>query len=162
MLILRCQVFRGSFKIRQIIRTFFIGAFMNPKVLTLFFGVKSMSIIRAFKNYWSLHQFTSAKRLTTDFKQILPFATIIIVDIMVWCTTTRTKDILWNSSTVATLYRFCFLSVTILVIGKKKLVILLFKFRDNRKLIDLKLLVLRAFRIIKSPLFKGNILSDKY
>ena len=98
-----------------------------------------------------------------DFTENLTFfLTIIPHEIVNWSITSRTGTMLWNVAFHATKNRFdCFVVALLIVVDELFPVPFLFK-RDNfGKLINFKFLILRRMGIVKSPLLKRNISTDK-
>ena len=78
-----------------------------------------------------------------------------------WGSTQRADDIFRNGFTITTLNWFYRFSVFSLVVFQKKLPVLFDKGFDNRKLINLKFLILWRMRVIKSPLFERDMSANK-
>ena len=96
-----------------------------------------------------------------DLALVLPFAAVIIVNIFVRRTAKRADDSFGNGSAVTTIDRFYDLVVALVVVFDKESVILFYGFKDNGKLVYLKLLILRRTRVVKDFLLKGNIFANK-
>ena len=134
---------------------------MNTEEFTVFFSSKSFATVRAYQSKGSCNFFTGNESLTTDFALILTVTTIVIVDVMMGSTAKRAYSFFGNRLTITTLnllYRF---TVFPLIVFEKELPILFDESFYDRKLVNLKFLVLWRVRIIKSPLFERNISADK-
>ena len=105
--------------------------------------------------------FAGGEGLTTDFTLVLTVTTVIVVDVVMWGSTQRADDIFRNGFTITTLNWFYRFSVFPLVVFQKKLPVLFDKGFDNRKLINLKFLILWRMRVIKSPLFERDMSANK-
>ncbi|OPJ59223.1 hypothetical protein CLORY_33790 [Clostridium oryzae] len=134
---------------------------MNTKMLTILLRIKSMTTIRANKNNGLCNMIRLLKSLTTNFALVLPFRTVVIVNVLVRGTTFRTNDTFRNRFTVTTINRLNKLIVFVFIVSQKELIIYLLKAKNLRQLVNLKLLVLWTIRILKSPLFKRNMFSNK-
>ena len=96
-----------------------------------------------------------------DLALVLPFAAVIVVNVLVWRITKRADDVFGNSSAVTTIDGFNDLFVALAVVFDKESVILLYGFKDNWKLVDLKLLILRRTRVVKDLLLKRDVSANK-
>ena len=79
---------------------------MYAEKLTVFLCNQGIAAMRAGKSDGSCNNFTGTECLTTDFTLVLPIASIVVVDVMVWSTTERTDGVLRNSFTIFTLNSF--------------------------------------------------------
>ena len=149
------------FKIMEIVRTFWIDAFMYAEELTVFFGDEGVSAVRTGKAKRCCNDFTGAEGLTTDFTLVLTVTSIIVVYVVMWSPTQRADGIFRNGFTITALNWFYRLTVFPLIVFKKKQPVLFDKGFDDRKLIDLKFLILWGMGIIKAPLLKRDISADK-
>ena len=145
------------FKIVEIVRTFWVNAFMYAEELTVFFWNEGISTVRTGKAERCCDDFAGGEGLTTDFTLVLTVTTVIVVDVVMWGATQRTDDILRNGFTIAALNWFYRFTVFPLVVFQKKLPILF----DNRKLINFKFWILGRMRVIKSPLFERYMSANK-
>ncbi len=78
----------------EIIRAFVVDTFMDDKEFSVFLWNKRMPTVRAFELKDLGNLFTGNEGLTTDFALILAVSTIVIVNIMMRGTTTRTSGII--------------------------------------------------------------------
>ncbi len=74
------------FKIVEIVRTFWIDAFMYAEELAVFFWNEGITTVRTGKAKRCCNDFTGAEGLTTDFTLVLSVAAIIIVNVVVGST----------------------------------------------------------------------------
>ena len=148
-------------QIVEIIRTFRIHAFMDPKKFTVFLSHEGIAAVRTGETKWSGNIFAGREGLSTDLTLKLTIAAIVIVNVMMRRTTKRAYSVFWNGFTVTALNRFYRFTILPLIVFKKELPVLFDKGLDDRKLVNLKFLILGRVRIIKSPLFKRNISADK-
>ena len=149
------------FKIMEIVRTFGIDTFVYTEKLTVFLGNQGIAAMRAGKSDGSCNNFTGTECLTTDFTLVLPIASIVVVDVMVWSTTQRADGILRNRFTVTTLNRVDRFAILPLIVFEKELPVLFDKGLDDRKFINLEFLVLGRMGIIESPLSERDISANK-
>ena len=145
------------FKIVEIVRTFWIDAFMYAEELTIFFGNECISAVRTGKAKRCCNDFTGAEGLSTDFALILTVATIIVVNVVMRSSTQRADGIFRNGFTIAALNRFKWFAILSLIVFGKKLPVLFDKGFDDRKFINLEFLILGRMGIIGSPLFERNV-----
>ena len=83
-------------------------------MLALFIWLKHPTTIRASQNKWSCNINTTCKTLTTDFALVRSSATVVVIDIQMWCITTRTGSFIRSFTTVTMLDRFQLLTATVL------------------------------------------------
>lgn len=107
------------------------------------------------------NDFAGAEGLTTDFTLVLTITTIIVVNVVMWSPTQRADGIFRNGFTITALNWFDRLAILPLIVFKKELPVLPDKSFNDRKLINLKFLILWRMGVIESPLFERNISADK-
>lgn len=134
---------------------------MYAEEIAVFFLNEGISTVRTGKAKRCCNDFTGAEGLTTDFTLVLTVTAIIVIDVVMWSPTQRADGIFRNGFSITSLNWFDRLTVFPLVVFKKKLPVLLDKGFDDRKLINLKFLILWRMGIIKSPLFERNISANK-
>ena len=75
------------FKIVEIVRTFWIDAFMYAEELAVFFWNEGISAVRAGKAKRCCNDFAGAEGLSTDFTLVLTVTAIIVVNVVMWSPT---------------------------------------------------------------------------
>ena len=145
----------------KIVRAFRVYTFMNTEEFTVFFSNKSFTTVRAYQSKRSCDFFAGNESLTTNFALILTVTTIVIVDVMMGGTAKWAYSFFGNRFTVTALnflYRF---TVLPLIVFKKELPILFDKSFDNRKLVNLEILIFWRVGIVESPLFERDVSANK-
>lgn len=114
---------------------------MYTEERTVFLCNKGIATMRTCQSERCCNKFTGAKGLTTDLVLALPIATIVIIDIMMRCTTQRADGIFQKEFIIATLNRFDRFAILPLIVFEKELPVLFDKGFNDRKLINLKFLI---------------------
>lgn len=142
-------------------RAVFIDAFMDAEELAVFLGNERVSAVGAEEANGGSDLFTSHESSPADLALKLSTAAIIVVDIVVWCPADRAESIFWNRGTIAALNRFDRFLVLPEIVIEEELPVLFGKLFDDRKPINLVLLVLGTVDLVVGPLFQWNISGDK-
>ena len=102
------------------------------------------------------------RRSAADFTHKLFVRTVVLVKIVLRCMTIGTHSIIGDITNRAAFNRLNIVVVTRLDIFNKVFVIPNLTLDDYRWLINLELLILRRMRIIKNPLLKRDVFTNKF
>jgi hypothetical protein len=150
-----CRVNR--LKVLEVIGAVIIYTFVNDEELAVLLWKKSMPTVRTFKVKRLSHMLSSNEGLTADLALKLTISAVVVVKIMMWCTTYRTNGIDWNGFAVASLDSLERFSVFKLKFSQKLTPVLFLELKNNGKDVGLEFLVLWGMDLIMSPLFKRYI-----
>jgi hypothetical protein len=146
----------------QVIGALGIDAFMDDEVLAIFLRNQGMGTVRALKSMLlGKAVFLRAEGSTADFAKDLPFRAVILVEIRHRSITVRAGTFFGNITFGASFNRHNHFTVTEFVVFLKPLVFNSFVTDYFRKDICFEFLVLWRMAVVKSPLLKRNIFSDK-
>ena len=109
----------------------------------VFLSSECIATMRTCKSERCCNNITGTEGLTADFALVLTIAAIVVIDVMVRCTTQGTDGIFGNGLSIATLNRFNGFTILPLIVFEKKQVVLFDKVLDDRKFINLKFLIFR-------------------
>ena len=105
--------------------------------------------------------FAIMKCTVTNLTLILTIAAVIVIDILMWSVAKWANNSFGNIPAVTAIDRLDGIAISFTVVFDKESIILFDRFKDYGKLINLKLLILRRLRIVKSKLLKGNKSANK-
>ena len=106
--------------------------------------------------------FAWGKFCIADFAHHLSFGTIVTVKVIVWSSATRADRVLRNTTGRTAAYRFDFLVVSFFVVRNQVFVSpLLFEVSNQREFINFEFLIFGRVRIVKSPLLKRKVSTNK-
>lgn len=105
--------------------------------------------------------FAIMKCTVTNLTLILTIAAVIVIDILMWSVAKWANNSFGNIPAVTAIDRLDGFAISFTVVFDKESIILFDRFKDYGKLINLKLLILRRLRIVKSKLLKGNKSANK-
>ena len=147
----------------QVIGALWIDAFVDDEVLTAFLRNQGVGTVRTLKGMLLGEAvFLRTEWSTTDFAKDLSFRTIILVEIRHRSITARAGTFFGDITFGAPINWLNHLAVTELVVFLKPLVFNGFIANNVGKNIGFKFLVLGRMTIIKCPLPKRNIFSNKH
>ena len=156
------MLFLNLFKVMEVIRAFRINALVNNKVFAVFLVNKRMRAMRASQDDFVGELINTGLRFSAaDFAHKLIVRAIIPVKIVFWSMTIRAGGVIRNITNRAAFDRLNIIVVTPLDIFNKVFVKPNLTLNDQWRLIDFELLILRGKRVIKRPLFKRDVFTNK-
>ena len=146
----------------EVVRTFWIYAFVDNKVFAVFLMSQRVIAVRAFEGVglWKT-VFFRRECGGAYFAQDLSFWTIILVEIRLWSIATWTATVVINITFRTAADRFDFLAILPFEVRNVVFVIPFFVIDYFWELINLEFLIFGRMGIIEDPLLKGNISADK-
>ena len=150
------------FKVVEIVGAFRIDTLMDDKVLAVFLWNQSIATVRAAQFHRGESTFIRGESCITDLTEELPLGPVVFVQKGFRGITAGTGAGVWNitfrpAADWADLFAIAFFVVRDEILISPVLA----EVSDQRKLINLELLVFGGMGIIKSPLLKGNVSADK-
>ncbi len=150
------------FKIMTVIRTLRISTLMYNKVFTVFLMRKRMRTVRTAQDNFAREFISmSLKFSATNFTQNLIVRTVVLVKILFRSFTVWASTIIGNITNRTAFDRSYNITVTPFDIRNEVLVKPNFALDNDGWFINFELLILRRIRIIKPPLFKRDIFTNK-
>ena len=149
------------FEVMEIVRTFWVDAFMEDEVFAFFLGGERVPAVRADKADRGRDLLAGNESLAADLALVLPVAAVIIVDVMVRSATERTDGIFRDRPAITSLDGFHGSAILPEIVFEEELPVLFNEGFDNREFVDFEFLVLRGMGIVKSPLFERDISADE-
>ena len=147
----------------KIIRTLHVHTFMYAKDRAFFDYDQGVPTVRAFKDYRFVVLFAGNEDTRADGTLELTFAAIVVVEVFMSGTATRT-DCFDGYVTFGVLTDGDWLNeftISLVEVFNEFLVIVLFLFDDDWRLVYFEFLILRRVGVIESPLLERYIFADK-
>ena len=150
------------FEVVEIIGAFGIDTLMYDKVLAVFLGYQSIATVRTAQFHRGKSTFIRGESCITDLTEELSLGTVVFVQKGFRGITPGAGAGVWNITYRPAADWADFFAITFFVVRDEILISpVLSEVSDQRKLINLELLVFGGMRIIKSPLLQGNVSADK-
>ena len=150
------------FKIVEIVRAFRVHTLMQDKKLPVLFGDESIPAVRAAQLYRREAVILLGELRVTDLTGELSLGTVVLVKIRLGSLTTGTGTVIGDVTFGSPFDGTDLLAVTFLKVRDEFFVSpVLTEIRDQRKFINLVLLVFRGMGVIKHPLFEWDVSADK-
>ena len=135
---------------------------MKDEMFPVFLRNESVTAVRTSELQGRKTAFIRREAGVTDFAEKLPFGAIILIEERFRSITTRTTTVVRDIAGRVTADGKNLLAIAFFVVRDKIFVSpVLPVVRDQRKLINLELLVFGRMRIIKSPLLERDVSTDK-
>ena len=150
------------FKVVEIVRAFWVYALMQDKELPVFLRDKSIPAVGTAKFYGRKAVILLGELRITDFAGKLSFGAVVLVKIGFWSLATGTGTFFRDVTFGLSFDGADLLAVTLIEVRNQFLICpVLTEIRNQRKFINLVLLVFGGMRVIKRPLLERDVSADK-
>ena len=150
------------FKVVEIVRAFRVYTLMQDKKFSVLFGNESVPAVRAAQFQGRETIFLLRKPCVTDLAEDLPFGTVILVKIGLWSLAAGTGTVIGDAAFRTPVDGRDLLLVPFFKVRDEFLISpVLAEICDQRRFINLELLVIRRMGVIKRPLLKRDVSADK-
>ena len=150
------------FKVMEIVRAFWVYALMQDKELPVFLRDKSIPAVGTAKFYGRKAVILLRELRVTDFAGKLSFGAVVLVKIGFWSLATGTGTFFRDVTFGLSFDGADLLAVTFFKVRDEFFVSpVLTEIRNQRKFINLVLLVFGGMRVIKRPLLEWDVSADK-
>ena len=150
------------FKIVEIVRAFRVHTLMQDKKLPVLFGDESIPTVRAAQFHRRKAVLLQGELRVTNFAGKLSFGAVVLVKIGLWSLTTGTGTFFRDVTFGLTFDGADLLAVTLIEVRNQFLIgPVLTEIRNQRKFINLVLLVFGGMGVIKRPLLERDVSADK-
>ena len=151
------------FEVVEVVRAFRIDTFVEDEVLPLFLWDEGVAAVRAAQLHGREAAFSRGEPGVTDLAQHLPFGAVVSVEVRHGGITARAGAVLWDVAFRAAVYGADLFAIAFFVVRDKFFISpVLPEVSDQRKLVDLELLVFGGMGIIKSPLLERDVSADEH
>ena len=150
------------FKVVEIVRAFRVHTLMQDKKLPVLLGNESVPTVRTAQLYRREAVILLGKLRVADLAGELTFGSVVLVEILLWSLTTGTGTVIGDVAFGPPFDGSDLLFITFFKVRDQFLISpVLAEIRDQRKFINLVLLVFRGMGVIKRPLFERDVSADK-
>ena len=150
------------FKVVEIVRALRVHTLMQDKKLPVLFGDEGIPAVRAAQLYRREAVILLGELCVADLAGELSLATVVLVKILLWSLTTGTGTFFRDVTFGLAFDGADLLAVTLMEVRNQLLIgPVLTEIRNQRKFINLVLLVFWGMGVIKRPLLERDVSADK-